>query len=122
MLGAAHACANPLTARYGTTHGVAIAVMLPHVVRWNTEVVGERYAELQQVSGRDGGADAGGSLAGRLDALARAGGLPRSLQEIGVPREDLPALAGDAATQWTGTCNPRPFDASAALGLYENAF
>jgi alcohol dehydrogenase len=33
MLGAAHACANPLTAKYGTTHGIAIAVMLPHVVR-----------------------------------------------------------------------------------------
>ncbi len=39
MLGATHACANPLTARYGTTHGVAIAVMLPHVVRWNADVV-----------------------------------------------------------------------------------
>jgi alcohol dehydrogenase len=122
MLGAAHACANPLTARYGTTHGVAIAVMLPHVVRWNAEVVGERYAQLQRVSGRDGGADPGGSLAGRLDALARTGGLPRSLQEIGVAREHLPALAGDAATQWTGTCNPRPFDAPAALALYERAF
>src|SRR5439155_21251680 len=34
MLGATHACANPVTAHYGTTHGVAIAVMLPHVVRW----------------------------------------------------------------------------------------
>jgi alcohol dehydrogenase len=122
MLGAAHACANPLTARYGTTHGVAIAVMLPHVVRWNSEVVGERYAELQRVSDPDSGADSGESLAGRLDALARAGGLPRSLQEIGVPRGDLPALAADAATQWTGTCNPRPFDAPAALGLYQNAF
>ena len=40
MLGATHACANPLTAHYGTTHGVAIAVMLPHVVRWNAEQVG----------------------------------------------------------------------------------
>src|SRR5262249_16180010 len=31
MLGATHACANPLTAEYGTTHGIAIATMLPHV-------------------------------------------------------------------------------------------
>ena len=45
MLGATHACANPLTSRYGTTHAVAIGVMLPQVVRWNAEVVGERYAE-----------------------------------------------------------------------------
>ena len=46
MLGAAHACANPLTANYNTEHGVAVGLMVPHVVRWNGAVVGERYAEL----------------------------------------------------------------------------
>ena len=51
MLGATHACANPLTARYGTTHGVAISVMLPHVVRWNGQEVGERYAQLLRIAG-----------------------------------------------------------------------
>jgi alcohol dehydrogenase len=122
MLGAAHACANPLTARYGTTHGVAIAVMLPHVVRWNAAVVGGRYAELLGASGRHGGPDAGDRLAERLEALRQAGQLPASLRELGVPREDLAALAADAATQWTGTCNPRPFDAPAAQALYERAF
>jgi len=50
MLGATHACANPLTARFGTPHGVAIAVMLPHVVRWNAEVVGDRYADMSSVA------------------------------------------------------------------------
>jgi alcohol dehydrogenase len=111
MLGATHACANPLTAKYGTTHGVAIAVMLPHVVRWNAEVVGDRYAAL--LPGRD--------LAARLDALARAGGLPRTLGDIGASASDIPALAADAATQWTGTFNPRPFDETAARALYEGA-
>ena len=126
MLGATHACANPLTARYGTTHGVAIALMLPHVVRWNAPMVEDRYAELLRLT--DGAAsrpgDARGSadtLADRLDGLARAGGLPRTLREAGVDRADLPALAADAATQWTGTFNPRPFDAAAALELYERA-
>ena len=74
------------------------------------------------MSGLDGGADPGRRLATRLEDLAAAGGLPRSLREIGVPREDLAALAAGAATQWTGTCNPRPFDAAAALALYERAF
>ena len=46
MLGAAHACANPVTARYGTTHGDAIAILLPHVVRWNGPMVASMYAEL----------------------------------------------------------------------------
>ncbi len=122
MLGAAHACANPLTARYGTTHGVAIAVMLPHLVRWNAEVVGDRYAELLRASGRESGAAPGSRLAARLEELARAGGLTGSLHDLGVRREDLAALAADAATQWTGACNPRPFDAAAALELYERAY
>src|SRR5688572_1061822 len=55
MLGATHACANPLTAQHGMTHGVAIGVMLPHVVRWNAEHVGERYRELLWACGREPG-------------------------------------------------------------------
>jgi alcohol dehydrogenase len=124
MLGATHACANPLTARHGTTHGVAIAVMLPHVVRWNAadKHIGERYADLLRVSGRDGGDAPGERLAARLEELARAGGLPATLGELGVPRDGLTVLASEAATQWTGTFNPRPFDAAAALALYERAY
>jgi alcohol dehydrogenase len=122
MLGATHACANPLTAHYGTTHGVAIAVMLPHVVRWNAAHVGERYAELERLSGLNGGNNPGARLAERLEQLARAGGLPATLGELGVPRNDLSVLAADAAKQRTGTFNPRPFDAAAALALYQRAY
>jgi alcohol dehydrogenase len=122
MLGAAHACANPLTARYGTIHGVAIGVMLPHVVRWNGGHAGGRYRDLLQVCGVPPGAAPAEQLASRLEQLARAGGLPATLREIGVVRSDLPALAADAATQWTGTFNPRPFDAAGARALYERAY
>ena len=122
MLGATHACANPLTARHGTTHGAAIAVMLPHVVRWNADHVGDRYAGLLRAAGRDAGDAPAERLAARLDALARAGGLPTTLRDLGVPRDGLATLAADAATQWTGTFNPRPFDAAAALTLYERAY
>jgi alcohol dehydrogenase len=126
MLGATHACANPLTARYGTTHGVAIAVMLPHVVRWNATHAGARYGDLigagrQMDADEDGGA-AAERLARRLEALRRAGGLPETVRELGVPGDGLKALAADAATQWTGTFNPRPFDAAAALELYQRAY
>jgi alcohol dehydrogenase len=110
MLGATHACANPLTARYGTAHGVAIGVMLPHVVRWNHEVAGARYGDLRE------------DLPGFLERLARAGGLPATLRELGAEAADLEALAADATTQWTGTFNPRPFDQSGALDLYRNAY
>ena len=122
MLGATHACANPLTARYGTTHGVAIAAMLPHVVRWNAPEVGDRYGELLRAAGIDGGRDPGARLADRLEELARTGALTTTLRELGMTDEDLPELADAAAAQWTGTFNPRPFDAAAALELYERAF
>ncbi len=125
MLGATHACANPITARYGTAHGVAIGVMLAHVVRWNAAFCQARYADLLRIAGNTGErsvAQPGEQLAARLAMLARAGGLPATLSDIGVPRQDLAVLAEDAATQWTGTFNPRPFDAAAALHLYECAY
>jgi len=123
MLGATHACANPLTAAYGTIHGVAIALLLPQVVRWNGSVVGSRYGELLQIASRSASNDnLSEGLAARLERLAVAGGLPRSLSEIGVPRDDLDKLAEDAARQWTGTFNPRPFDMAGALEVYQWAY
>jgi len=121
MLGATHACANPLTAHFGTPHGVAIALLLPHVVRWNGDVVGDRYAELLAIAGIASSAASGERLAERLIELRRAGRLPEKLRALGVDADDLPALADGAAEQWTGTCNPRPFDRAAALELYAAA-
>ena len=134
MLGATHACANPITARYGTTHGAAIALLLPTVVRWNSVVAGERYAELlwspaawrsfDQSADRSAHskANAGEQLASRLEQLATAGGLHSSLREAGVLSDDLSQLAGEAAEQWTGRFNPRPFDIRGALEVYQCAF
>jgi len=125
MLGATHSCANPLTARYGTTHGAALAMLLPTVVRWNTPVATERYAELARLSGLHSGSDnaqASESLAQRLEQLAAAGGLQSSLSAAGVKRDHLPVLAEEAAMQWTGGFNPRPFDLSGALEVYQWAY
>jgi alcohol dehydrogenase len=119
MLGAAHACANPLTARYGTEHGAALAMLLPSVVRWNATAAGARYAELSARHSKSGASEA---LARRLEELAEAGGLRRRLSESGVLKEDLPALASDAAGQWTGRFNPRALDAAGALEVYGWAY
>jgi len=119
MLGAAHACSNPLTARYDLAHGLALSILLPHVVRWNAPAVSDRYAALV------GSADAGSAsehLARTLEGLGRAGGLGGALRDHGVPRDALPELAGLAAEQWTGTFNPRPFDAAGALEIYQAAY
>jgi alcohol dehydrogenase len=122
MLGAAHACANPLTARYGTVHGVAIALMLPAVCRWNGVAAAPRYVELLQIAGRTASADPADALAIRLSDLAKVAGLPSQLRAANVPPQDLPLLAEEAAVQWTGRFNPRPLDVGGALDLYRAAY
>ena len=123
MLGAAHACANPLTARYDLTHGIALAILLPHVVRWNAEGDGNLYRELAEVlPAASDGAAVGDRLARRLADAGRSGGFPPDLRTAGVGAGDLPSLAEAAATQWTGTFNPRPFGAREALELYRCAW
>ena len=124
MLGATHACANPLTARYGTAHGAAIAMLLPSVVRWNGPVAAERYAELLKLSSVEdtSGRNTAEALAQRLEQLAAAGGLRTSLSAAGVTRDELAPLAADAAEQWTGSFNPRSFDMAGAMEIYQSAF
>ena len=109
MLGAAHACANPLTQSYGTTHAHALSALLPHVIRFNLEVVEALYREFDA------------DLAARIEAIAEMAELPRTLRELGVNEADLPDLARRAAEQWTGNHNPRPFDAQSALEVYRCA-
>ena len=120
MLGAAHACANPLTAQYQLTHGVALAILLPHVVRWNTQKNDSLYADL--VDSNIPPSQAGTRLAERLVELSRAGGFPTDLQTVGIPMNDLAELAESAGSQWTGTFNPRPFSESEALEVYQCAY
>jgi len=109
MLGATHACANPLTARYGTAHGAAIAMLLPSVVRWNANA-GINY----MIPGEE--------LARRLEELAEAGGLRMNLRSAGISEGELPELAADAAEQWTGTFNPRPLGVEGAIEIYRCAY
>jgi len=124
MLGAAHSCANPLTARFGVTHGTAVGLMLPHVVRFNGAVAAELYAELAAVAGLDGDplhATAADRVAERVAALRHAAGLPGRLADCGVDPGKLDAMAGDAAEQWTAQFNPRPLERRDFLTLYEVA-
>lgn len=125
MLGATHACANPLTARYGTAHGAAIAMLLPSVVRWNERAAGDRYATLlsfSSVAGKTADLTPTERLARRLEELTQAGGLRVELRGAGIDKNDLAELAAEAAEQWTGTFNPRPFSKEGAMEVYSCAF
>jgi alcohol dehydrogenase len=123
MLGACHACANPLTAHYGVTHGIAVGIMLPHVVRFNADAVAPLYDELTELAGLNNGSPgaAAAAVADRISALMRAAGLPATLSECGVSVGILPLLAEEAAQQWTARFNPRPVTETELLSLYESA-
>ena len=116
MLGAAHACANPLTAKYGVTHGVAVALMLPHVIRFNSPIAGDAYHELYP----------DGDLADRVTKLKQIGDLPNRLRDCPVQctigTTELRTVAKEAATQWTAQFNPRPLNISDFVKLYEQVY
>jgi len=119
MLGAAHACANPLTRHLGIEHGVAVGLMLPHVVRWNSSVVEDRYAELLNISRKPFNGDAGEALAGRLEDLIKAGSLPNKLCREDMANVNVRQLAVEASEQWTASHNPRQVELDGALELYK---
>lgn len=122
MLGAAHACSNPLTARFNITHGLALGILLPHVVRWNADAARDRYAALLASPRRRAkDEDPADQLARRLDDLAAFGNLALTLRDAGVDPAVIPELAELAAQQWTGTFNPRPFNAEGAAEIYRAA-
>ena len=126
MLGAAHALANPLTARFDLIHGQAVALMLPHVVRYNAPVCGKQYAELLERASLDRSPtkadDAGEELAERIESLRRRANLRGRLSEFEIPQSVLPELAEEASRQWTATFNPRSVAADSLLAMYEAAY
>jgi alcohol dehydrogenase len=113
MLGVCHSCANPLTAHYGITHGVAIGLMLPHVIRFNARVAHALYERLD---------DTAEDLALSVEGMARAAGLPANLREAGVSPGILGLLAHEANQQWTARFNPRPVTEDDILSIYQAAW
>ena len=125
MLGAAHAAANPLTAHFNVVHGQAVGLMLPAVIRFNAQDADARrlYKSLA-VSSRLVGPEAGerDAVAALLDCVERMLDLaqvPRSLTDFAIPRDCLPTLAAEAATQWTAQFNPRAVANGEFVKLYE---
>ena len=117
MLGAAHATANPLTARHGVIHGHAVALMLPHVMRFNSAAadvaaIYDRFAGILKET--------------KVSTLPLVEWVSEIVARSAIPgvngaaNDDLAALAADAARQWTGQFNPRPLRTEDYIALYRN--
>ncbi|MEM9643571.1 MAG: iron-containing alcohol dehydrogenase [Planctomycetota bacterium] len=119
MLGAAHATANPLTARHGIVHGQAVGLMLAPVIRMNGARHGAWYAELLRDTVPDTDAKrAPDQLAEMVTDWLQAAGLATRLDQLGISESTIEECSGDALKQWTGTFNPVPLDIDRVRGLY----
>ena len=128
MLGAAHSMANPLTARKGTVHGIAVGLALPVVMEFNAgrpETMAlyallARECRLCPAGSED--PEASAALVGRVRELLSLADFPASLDELGFTEEEIPTLAKEASEQWTAGFNPRPVEADDFVRLYASLF
>lgn len=120
MLGAAHSAANPLTAHFDLPHGHAVAVMLPHVVRWNAQdsAANDAYGELARLGAVGNQAE---DLAAALECWRQRAGLACLAKACPQAGECLDVLAAEAARQWTAQFNPRPVTREDFVILYRDA-
>jgi maleylacetate reductase len=113
-LGLGHAMAQAVGGRYGIAHGAANAICLPPALRFNSEVAAEEITRFGEAMGRQ-------DPIGRVEELARLSGFTL-LRHLGVPRDDLGALAEAAAERGGAKANPRQVSAEEVLTLYESVW
>lgn len=120
MLGAAHACANPLTAHFDLTHGHAVALMLPHVIRFNRKnpETDEIYKKYEAYIPLDGSKSV--EMANWIEQLIGRSELS-GLGALDLGRKELGTLSEAATQQWTGRFNPRPLNKEDFESLYRAA-
>lgn len=126
-LGIVHSMAHPLSAVYDIPHGKACAMLLTAVLKFNAPATGEKYREIARVMGvphvdtmdestyRQAAIDV-------IQKLADDVGIPKSLSEAGVKREDISFLAESAFNDACTPGNPRDASLEEIIGIYESIF
>lgn len=115
-LGSVHAMSHPAGAQFGVPHGVANAINLPHVIRFNAgdPATAARYGDLAELLGVE-------DLASYVEGLTAGLGLPTRLSQVGVTEQGLEALVEGAMGDGTSLLNPREVSAADYTLLYEQA-
>ena len=126
-LGIVHSMAHPLSAVYDIPHGKACAMLLTAVLKFNAPATGEKYREIARVMGVPN-VDAMDEATYRqaaidvIQKLADDVGIPKSLSEAGVKREDIPFLAESAFNDACTPGNPRDVSLEEIIDIYESIF
>lgn len=123
-LGLVHGMAHPLGAFYNMPHGVANAILLPHIMEWNADYTGEKYRDIAHAMGVENAysmslADARKSAVDAVRKLCREVGIPQGLSLAGASSADIPQLAQAALDDVCTGGNPRTASLEDIKALYE---
>jgi alcohol dehydrogenase class IV len=125
-LGAAHSLSHPLSSEFGIQHGLANAICLVPVMKYNREVSAAQYARVAQCFGINtfdmSDLEAADEAIEAITDLNRRIAIPKSLDEVGIKEEQLPMLAEKAFDDPCHGSNPRPCNEQDLLMLYKEAF
>jgi alcohol dehydrogenase len=125
-LGAVHSLAHQLSTEADVPHGVANAIMLPHVMEFNLEAVPEKYADVAKAMGVNTWdmtpAEAAKASVEAVRRLSDDIDIPKRLRDIGVKEEHIPAMTEKAMADHCHARNPRICDKESMAALYKLAF
>ncbi|WP_410013823.1 lactaldehyde reductase [Sodalis sp. C49] len=126
-LGLVHGMAHPLGAFYDTPHGVANAVLLPTIMAYNAAHTGEKFRHIAVAMGVEAAktmdiAQARAAAINAVKQLCHDVGIPASLRDLGVKKEDIAQLAKAAFADVCTGGNPRAASIADIEQLYQAIF
>lgn len=124
-LGFVHSAAHQLGGQYNTPHGVANAVLLPHVERFNLPACPDKFAKIAEAMGVDISAmsiqEAAESALDAISQLSKDVGIPSGIKELGAKPEDFELMAKNALADVCTGGNPKEVTLDNAISIYESA-
>ena len=122
-LGVDHGMAHPLSALHDVPHGVACAMLLPTVMKFNAPAALPKYVDIAKALGvyKDGMSqqEAADAACAEIDNLSRLVGIPTHLSELGITEKDIDALADQAIVDVCTPGNPREVTRDDIVALYK---
>lgn len=122
-LGVDHGMAHPLSALHDVPHGVACAMLLPTVMKFNAPAALPKYVDIAKALGvyKDGMTlqEAADAACAEIDNLSRLVGIPTHLSELGITEKDIDALADQAIVDVCTPGNPREVTRDDIVALYK---